>query len=277
MAHGTTATVAARRARRGSVRRAVVTGASSGIGAEFARQLAQGGSHMVLVARRTERLEALAAQLRGQSGVTAEVLPADLTDRADRAGVEARLSDPSSPVDLLVNSAGFGAYGRFDELSPGRQTAMVELNVVALVRLTHAAVAGMVARGHGGVINLGSTAGSQPDPFGAVYGATKAYVASFTLALHGELAGTAVRALVSCPGSTATEYHEVAGAHRTTMPDAAVLTPERVVATALRDLARGRAVSIPGLAGKATALGSDLAPDWLTRRLSARLHRKQLR
>jgi uncharacterized protein len=250
--------------------RALVTGASSGIGACFAQQLANRGVELVLVARRRDRLEELASQL----PVPCEVLPADLTDAADLAAVEERAGRRDLPVDLLVNNAGFGAYGPFPELPLDRQAAMVALNVAALVRLSYAVIGQLRERGTGGIINVGSTAGFQPDPYAAVYGATKAFVRSFTEALHEELRGTGVRAMLLAPGITTTEFQDVSGVQVDRAVEAASMPVEPVVEAALRDFARGRVVSVPGAANLAGAIGSDLSPSVLSRRVSGLVHRR---
>jgi short-subunit dehydrogenase len=252
------------------ISRALVTGASAGLGEGFARALAARGVELVLVARRQDRLEALAAQL----PVACEVLPADLTDDAELAAVEARLRATSAPVDLLVNNAGFGAYGAFVDLPPERQTEMVACNVTAMVRCTHAVLAQLRPRGRGGVINVGSTAGFQPDPWAAVYGGTKAFVRSFTEALHEELRGTGVRVMLLAPGVTATEFQQVAGVHVDRAVAAVSMPVEPVVERALTDLARGRAVSVPGAVNRLGALGADLTPSALSRRVSGLVHER---
>lgn len=249
------------------VRHAMVTGASAGLGAEFARQLAYRGVSLTLVARRAEALHTLAATL----PVDCEVLAADLTDPAGVQSVAERLAGGPA-VDLLVNNAGFGAYGDFQDLDRDRQAAMVDLNVRALTVLAHAAVAAQGQRGHGGVINVGSTAGFQPDPGGAVYGATKAYVRSFSEALHEELAGSGVRTMLLAPGFTETEFQQVAGVADGALPRAARMQAGPVVSRALADFAAGKASSVPGAANRLTALGADLTPSAVSRRLSKVVH-----
>jgi len=248
----------------------MVTGASAGIGASFARQLADRGVDLVLVARRADRLDELAASL----PVDVEVVVADLADAGGLARVAARVAADDAPIDLLVNNAGLGAYGDVAGLGLDRQLAMVDVNVAALVHLTVVAVEAFVARDRGGVINVGSTAGYQPNPHGAVYGATKGFVRSFTEALHEELRGTEVRAMLCAPGFTESEFHDIAGVAGDVMPAAARMTADDVVATALRDYATGRAVSVPGAANRVTAAGSQLTPSVISRRLSATIHRR---
>lgn len=252
--------------------RALVTGASAGIGAEFARQLARRKVDLVLVARREQVLGEIAGELRREHGVGVEVLVADLATDEGCATVEGRLRRDDQPVDLLVNNAGFGAYGPFDELDVDRQQEMLEVNVTALVRLTHAALQRLRPAGSGGVINVASTASFQPDPHGAVYGASKAFVRSFTEALHEELAGTGVRMMALCPGFTVTEFQAVAGVRDGVMPSPVVSGPGPVVERGLRDFTRGRAVSVPGAANRIGSIGAQVTPSVVTRKLSGFLH-----
>ena len=252
------------------IERALVTGASAGIGEQFARQLAARDVALVLVARRRDRLEQLAAEL----DVEVEVVPADLTDAGDLDLVERRLAAPDRPVDLLVNNAGYGGYGRFDELEVTRQAGMIQLNTVALMRLTHAAVAAQRPRGRGGVVNVGSTAGFQPDPYGATYGATKAFVRSFTEALGEELRDEAIRVMLLCPGFTDTEFQAVADVVEGALPSPMRMDAEEVVRIGLRDFARGRRVSVPGAVNTLTAIGSDVAPSAVSRRISGYVHHR---
>lgn len=254
-----------------SVRRALVTGASAGLGEEFARQLADRGSDLVLVARREDRLEALAADLRA-TGRQVQVLAADLATDEGLSAVAARLGDTASPIDLLVNNAGFGAYGDVVDLPVDTQMRMIEVNVSAVTRLAHAALAGMVARGRGGVINVASTAAFQPDPHAAVYGATKAYVLSLSQALHEEAAPHGVRVLALCPGVTPTEFQKAAGIHAP-LPDVVLTSPAQVVASGLRAFSRRRAVEVPGVANRIVALAATTGPAVVSRRISGLAHR----
>ena len=249
---------------------ALITGASSGIGKAFAEHLAADGYDLVLVARDTERLKALAAELQGARGIDVEILPADLMDPVQRAAVEERLSraDGGRTINLLVNNAGFGTGGTFHELPIGPEVGQIELNVVALVRLTHAALAVMVPRRSGSIINVASLGGFQPSPQVATYSATKAFVLSFTEAIHEELRGTGVKAMVLCPGFTRTEFQERAGLHASALPNVVWQSAEQVVATALRDLRRGRAVSVPGVINKAAASFTHLLPRIAVRKMA---------
>ena len=244
---------------------ALVTGATAGIGREFARALAARGHALVLVARDGARLEDVATELRGRHGVAAHVLAADLVDEDGLRAVETRLRDADAPVDILVNNAGMGTYGDFAELDVGREVQEIELNVLALVRLTHAALGGMVARGHGAVLNISSLAAYQPDPMNATYGATKAFVNSFSHAVHEEVRRRGVHVMVVCPGYTHTEFHDRAGLGPTQVPEFLWQSPEFVVEAALRDLDRRRAVSIPGTLNKTLGALSSSVPAGVTR------------
>jgi uncharacterized protein len=252
------------------IERALITGASAGLGAEFARQLADRGVLLTLVARRQDRLEELAASL----PVAVEVLPADLGTSDGVAAVEARLSAVVDPVDLLVNNAGFGAYGAFEDIAAERYRQMLDLNVTALVRLTHAVLGQLVPRGVGGVVNVGSTAAYQPDPFGAVYGASKAFVRSFTEAVHEELRDRGVHVMLLSPGFTETEFQEVADVARSAMPAPLRMTAEQVVAAAIRDFGRGRPVCIPGPSNKLNVAAVEVTPSVISRKASRIVHER---
>jgi short-subunit dehydrogenase len=248
---------------------ALVTGASTGIGRAFATALAARGDDVIVVARDTARLDQLAAQLRNRHGVEVEVLSADLGIASGVASVEDRLRDDRRPVGLLVNNAGFGTFGKFHELPLEKELEEINLNVVALVRLCRAAIPGMVARGRGGVVNVSSLAGFQPNPHNATYGGTKAYVVSFSQAIHEELRGTGVHVTVVCPGATRTEFQERAGMDSRSIPGFLWMTAEGVAHAALRANERGRAVCVPGALNRASAILSDSLPQSLTRRMAA--------
>lgn len=222
---------------------ALVTGASSGIGAAFARRLAADGWDLVLVARSGDRLEEIARRLRTATGVAVEVLVADLADDDECARVESRLRDASRPVDLLVNNAGFTTGAAFLDVTLDGEERMLRVLVRAVLRLTHAALPGMVSRGRGAVVNVSSTAGFLAK---GTYNAAKAWVTNFSVGLSGQLAGTGVRVLVLCPGYTHTEFHERVGMDMGRLPRWMWLEPEAVVDAGLRDLRRGKAVSVPG-------------------------------
>jgi short-subunit dehydrogenase len=249
-----------------TVRTALVTGASSGIGLVFCRQLAERGHRLVLVARRADRLEAIAKQLEQEHGIETEVFPADLTRPEELASVEARLaSEPT--LELLVNNAGFGTVGRFVELDPDAEESEIKLNTLALVRLTRAALPGMVERGRGGIINVSSMASFSPSPFMATYAATKAFVTAFTEGLHEELRGSGVKVQALCPGFTRTEFQDVAGVEQSSIPDLAWQEPDDVVSASLAGLERGTVVVVPGRANQATAALASTLPRSLTRRI----------
>jgi short-subunit dehydrogenase len=247
---------------------ALVTGASAGIGRAFAAGLAGRGDDLVLVARDAARLAELAAELAAAHGIAAEVLAADLLTDAGIGAVETRLADTDRAVDVLVNNAGFGTYGRFAELDVSNEVAEVELNVVALLRLTHAALGAMEARHAGAILNVASLAAYQPNPISATYGATKAFVHSFTHAVREEARGTGVTVMLVCPGYTHTEFHERAGLGPTDVPEFVWQSADTVVAAALRDLDRGRSVSIPGVLNQTAAALSSAAPAGITRRVA---------
>ena len=249
----------------------LVTGASSGIGMAFARRLAARGDDLVIVARNEGRLKELADEIQSGLRRDVEVLPADLTLADDLSRVETRLNDDDRPIDLLVNNAGFGTAGRFVELPVGREDEEIRLNVLALMRLSHAALDGMVRRGHGGVINVSSIGGFQPGARNATYSATKAFVTSFSEALHEELRGTGVKLLALCPGFTRTEFQERGGFDTEKIPKRAWQTPETVVDAALAAYGKGKALCIPGFGNKAMASMTHLAPRSLVRRVSAKV------
>lgn len=223
---------------------ALITGASAGLGERFACALARRGHDLVLVSRTADRLEALASSLRRAHGVGVEVLAADLAGPAGLAKVEARIG--SAPISLLVNNAGYSFNRDFLEADANAHEAMIHLHVIAPVRLTRAAIPGMVARRRGAVINVSSVAGYLPRGGSTTYGATKGYLTFFTEALDVELRGTGVRVQALCPGLTRTEFHERAGIDVSGKPDWLWMSADDVVACSLRCLERGRVVCVPG-------------------------------
>jgi uncharacterized protein len=210
---------------------ALITGASAGIGLEFAKRLAERGYDVILSARRRDRLDELAARLRAEhGGIRVEVIVADLQDSDAPAAIVAETARLGIGVDLLVNNAGFGTHGHFETLPPDRERGEIAVNVAALVALTHAFLPAMLERGQGGVINVASTAAFQPVPYMAVYAATKAFVRSFSEALHEEVQARGVRVIALCPGPTATEFFDADVA----APRGPIRTVRDVVTTGLR-------------------------------------------
>jgi len=248
---------------------ALVTGASSGIGESLARLLAERGHDLVLVARDRGRLEALAKELEGAFHASAQVLPADLTDAEQLATVEARCHDRGAPVAVLVNNAGFGTFGPLHTLDVDTEAREIQLNVVALVRLTHAAAAEMVERGTGGILNVSSLAGFQPGPSNATYSATKAFITSFTEAVHEELRGTGVSVTVLCPGFTRTGFQATANVPAEAVPGFMWQEADAVARVGLDALAKNRAIAIPGGLNKVLGNFSSLAPHAISRRLAS--------
>jgi uncharacterized protein len=221
---------------------ALVTGPTAGLGQLFAERLAERGHDLVLVARDEGRLKELADRLEATYGISTEVLVADLVDRVQLATVEARLADPSRPVDLLVNNAGFGLKRPFLDNTVEQEQALVDVLVTAPVRLCHAALGPMVDRGSGGIINVSSVAGFQPR---GTYSAAKAYLNRFGEWLSHEYAAKGVRVMTLCPGFTRTEFHQRMDVGRDSVPRILWLDAERVVDQALADFDRGRSLSVP--------------------------------
>jgi short-subunit dehydrogenase len=227
---------------------AVITGASAGLGVDFARQLSAQGKQLVLVARRRDRLDALAAELASARAVEMDLSEAGAADR-----LIADVTAHGEQVDLLVNNAGFGLTGRFAELDGPRQRQMIDLNCGALVELAHAVLPAMIERKQGRILNVASTAAFQPGPGMAVYFATKAFVLSFSEALHEEVKRHGVTVSALCPGPTATEFGEVAGFGPSNLLDKVAADSASVVRAGLAGLDNGKAVIIPGLMNKSTA------------------------
>ncbi len=234
----------------------VITGASSGIGSEIARGLGRRGYPLTLVARRRDRLDALAEELSGRHSLRVDVVPLDLSDDVARQELIERVR--AGAVVGLVNSAGFGTSGPFHGLPLDRERDEVVVNALALMELTHAALPGMIERGAGSVLNVGSIAGFQPLPDAAVYSATKAFVHSFSEAVHEELHGTGVSCTVLCPGPVATEWWDVAGEE--TPGSVAQVSPHDVAEVAIAAMLKGKRSVIPGLIPKAAGIGGRFTP-----------------
>lgn len=252
---------------------AIVTGASAGLGEVFARRLAARGHALILTARRAERLDALADALRRDHGVHVTVVAADLEQPEARDAVMAAVDAAPHPLALLVNNAGFGATGRFDQLDLARNLGQVRLNMEALTHLTWLALPRLLARGDGAVLNIASTAAFQPGPFMAVYCATKAYVLSLSEALAEELRGTGVRVVCHCPGPTRTEFAQVARDGASVTLGTPPASADDVVDDALRALDAGRVVAVHGLANTAATWLVPFLPRAAVRSMAARLLR----
>jgi short-subunit dehydrogenase len=247
---------------------ALVTGASSGIGAEFAKQLSADGYEVILAARRAERMQELASQL----SRPAHVVACDLAN--DAGSLKAKVDPLDLAVDVLVNNAGFGTHGRFVELDAAREAEEVRLNCEALVTLTHEFLPGMLERRRGGVINIASTAGMQPLPYEAVYAATKAFVRSFTDALAMELRGAGVRVMSVNPGPVSTEFQQVADFPADWLPPVPGRIPaEQVARESLAAFKRGQRSVIPGAVIRWFIRGSSIGPLPLKLRVAERMYR----
>jgi len=245
---------------------ALVTGASSGIGESVAHKLGKAGVGMVLVARRKDRLDAIAAQY-----PNVEVLVADLTTQSGLDAVISRMQSVSLPlIDLVVNNAGFGTSGAFVDADPQRLSNEISLNVNALTRISHEAIRQMQPRGRGFLLNVSSVASVQPGPELAVYAATKSFVTSLTEALHEELLGSGIRVTALCPGLTRTEFQSVSNTSglESTFPDFAWMSADDVARDGLRAVADGKAICVPGLVNKSLAMVSTFTPRGLARRIA---------
>jgi uncharacterized protein len=250
--------------------RALVTGASSGIGEVFARQLAERGANLVLAARSHDKLEALAQELHERFGTSVEVLACDLSEPGAGSALAARLAEHDVQIDVLINAAGFGMFGQLHEADPARTSQQVRLNVDALTELTSALLPQMRARNRGAIVNVASTAAFQPLPYMAVYGATKAYVLSFTEALWAETRDTGVRVTALCPGATDTPFFDTASDHASIGHR---MAPEDVVAAAFSALERRRCSVTPGLRNRLLANTPRLTPRQIVVRVSERTMR----
>ncbi|MEC4017445.1 SDR family NAD(P)-dependent oxidoreductase [Streptomyces sp. H27-D2] len=250
---------------------ALITGSTAGIGAAFARRLAADGHNLVVVARDAKRLHEQATELHDLHGIEVEVLSADLSTEKGIKAVEKRLGDRTHPVDLLVNNAGFGNKGAFLDVPMTDELLMLKVHCEAVLRLTSAAVSGMRDRRRGGVVNVASVAAFVPR---GTYGASKAWVVQFTQGAARDLAGSGVRLMALCPGFVRTEFHERAGMETSNIPSWMWLDADKLVAAALRDLARGKTLSIPDPRYKAISGLVKLAPRGALSRVTSSTGRK---
>lgn len=251
---------------------ALVTGASTGIGEAIARELAQTGHNLVLVARDETRLRNVAQELSGQFAVRADILAMDLA-AADAARALARnLEEADLTIDVLVNNAGFGLHGEFVHMDEAKLVGMLQLNVLSLTHLTRLLLPAMCRRRHGRILNVASTAGFQPGPLMAVYYATKAYVLSFSEALYSELAGSGVTVTTLCPGATRTGFDAAANASKIKLfQSGGVMDAETVARFGVHGLLNGKRLVIPGLKNRILAHGVGFMPRGLTLSVSRRL------
>jgi hypothetical protein len=248
----------------------LITGASSGIGCELAKLFAADKSNLVLVARRQDKLDQLATELRQDYGIQVRVLAKDLADPHSPQAIFDALAAEGVTVDVLVNNAGFGAVGPVAALPVERQMDMVQVNVAALTHLTRLFLPGIIERGRGGILNVGSTAGFQPGPNMAVYYATKAFVLSFTEALAEELVGSGVKATCLAPGPTATEFGADSGMEKFTIFKLGTMNAKTVAQAGYRGFRRGKVVVIPGLTNKLGAFSVRFVPRAWVRKLVKR-------
>lgn len=251
-------------------RTALVTGATAGLGAEFAQQLAERGYDLVIVARTADRLAQTRDALVKQHGVGVEVIAADLSTDAGCAAVTARFADPARPVEVLVNNAGLGMYQSFGDAPLLDEERQLDLNVRAVLRLTHAALGPMRTSGHGHIINVSSVAGFVPRGSNATYSASKAWVTMFSEGLAVQLRDTGIVVTAVCPGFTRTEFHDRADADMSHVPRRMWLDAADVVREGLADAFAGKVVSVPSRQYRAAVLGVRLTPRPLLRAIMAR-------
>ena len=251
----------------------LITGASAGIGWELAKRFAADKSDLVLVARRQERLDQLAAELRERHGVAVRTLAADLARPSAPQELFDRLAGDGVTVDVVVNNAGFGQVGPVAEIPLERQLDEVRVNVLALLCLTRLFLPGMLQRGRGGVLNVASTAAFQPGPFLAVYYATKAFVLSFTEALADEVAGRGLHVTCLCPGPTATEFAQVADMQQAPMFKLAAMSAEAVAVAGYRAFRRGKLLVVPGALNWLGTFGNRFVPRAVGRQIARRLNK----
>jgi short-subunit dehydrogenase len=254
---------------------ALITGASAGLGCEFAKLAARDGHDLVLVARRRDRLDALASELETAHGIRATVLTADLADAIAPREIAEGVAAAGLHIDFLINNAGFGIHGAFAQADLGRSLALIDVNVKALVELTHRFLPAMVARRQGRILNVASLAGFVPGPYMAIYYASKAFVLSFTEALAEELRGTGVTATASCPGPTATEFGSVARSDRTNLFHHRPATAAAVARHGYHAMLAGKVVVVPGLKNKLSVQFFRISPRAALRSIVAKLNRNR--
>jgi len=237
---------------------ALITGASTGIGAEFARQLAARGMHLVMVARRRQLMEQLSEELHTRHGTRTEIITSDLSVPDQPGQIVQTVADRGIMIELLINNAGFGYVGPVDDVEPELMLKMIRLNISALTELTYRFLPEMLERGHGGIINVSSISGFQPVAFMSVYSASKAYALHFSESLWAETHDRGVTVLALCPGTTKTEFFDVAGVP-TWLTKHRSHTPPKVVRNALRALDKGRQCVVPGIPNYLLSLGCRIA------------------
>ncbi len=259
-----------------SYKTALITGASSGIGAAFAAALARSGSDLILVARSEDKLRALAGELTRETGRNIQVIAADLSKPECGPRLKKQVDALEMEVNLLINNAGFGTTGAFERQDPAREAEEIRLNASAVVDLAHAFLPAMLEARHGGIINIASSAAFQPMPYFAVYAATKAFVYSFSDALREEVRGRGVHVLAVCPGPVDTGFFEATGAHnlRKKVPAGTMVSAEAVVEAALEGLAARSRLVVPGGIMKISALASAVLPRALMTRIVGRLMKR---
>lgn len=251
----------------------LVTGASSGIGLELARLFARDGADLVIVARRKEKLEQVAKELRENCGVAVKIVDKDLSLQKSPQEIYDQLEKEMVKVDVLVNNAGFGAVGSFSELDHKRQMDMLNLNINALTSLTRLFLPKMIERNYGGILNVGSLAGFQPGPYGAVYYATKSFVLSFTEAIAKEVEDTSVKVSCLAPGPTRTEFGEVSGIDNSLLFRIGTMNAREVAQAGYEGFRKGKFVVIPGVLNNLVPFMVRLFPRSLIRAVSSRLNR----
>ncbi len=255
-------------------RTALVTGASYGIGEVFARRLAADGANVIVTARSSDRLDALARELRSNHGIQVTVIEGDLANPAAPEEIFRATEASGQQVDLLVNNAGFGAAGDFVDVPLRKQIEMIQVNVTALIALTHLYLQPMIRRREGAIIQLASTASFQGVPYMAIYAATKAFILNFSEGLWAECRQHGVRVLALCPGPTVTHFQAAAGTSHVRGPNKVKMqTPEEVVEVGLAALARSRSVAISGFSNQAMVAAERLVPRNLVTRLATRVFR----